>query len=328
MALILPNPSSPTNGQVFDATPIFQNQAAITQSIQSFDASQIQAGTIAASALPVSINPVSRAAETIANFVSSGLIWSAVTGLNGTMSSGIVYIQGIRVPVTAVGSKTFTASQDTYVDVDYNGNVYYVAVANGATSGMTLTPNSIRIAKILTSASAITSVVQFNADPIGNIIYPTGYTNTLKIQNPYKFSAYLSTAITGLPSGAWVRASLNTVLFDTGSNFSISGGGRFVVPVAGFYSISAQIGIGSAGIITVSYAQGAIYKNGVLLFLLGAQIQGSGNGNTLPRFSGAQILQLNVGDFIELYGLCSDTSRDIVAGLGTTFMTGFLVSTS
>lgn len=177
MALILPYPNTPLNGQPGDPVPINANFTAIAQAIQAFDGSQISAATIVSSALNSTINPITRDNLIIGNFVSSGCIWSTVSGLQGTMSSGTLFINGNMVTVNGVISNTFTASKDTYIDIDYNGNIYYQAVANGAASP-SLTANSIRVAKVITGAS-ISSIQQFGEDSLGNTIY---YTNSAKQQ--------------------------------------------------------------------------------------------------------------------------------------------------
>lgn len=68
------------------------------------------------------------------NFVASGCVWSVVSGLNGTMTAGVVYVSGVRVSVSAVATRAFTASKDTYISVDKNGTLSYQEVANGATA--------------------------------------------------------------------------------------------------------------------------------------------------------------------------------------------------
>lgn len=168
----LPFPNQPASNTAPASQPVRDNFTAISQAIQSFDGSQIQAATIGEAALANAINPRLRGSETISNFVASGAVWSLVSGLNGTMSAGVIYVNGYRTPVNSIGSRTFTASKDTYVDLDYLGNVAYVEVANGATAGMTLTTNSTRVAKVITNGSAITSVVLTGIDPLGNLIYP------------------------------------------------------------------------------------------------------------------------------------------------------------
>jgi hypothetical protein len=57
------------------------------------------------------------------DYVASGLVWSGdayASTLNGSMTSGVVYISGIRNTVAAVSAHAFTASKDTYIDVLYN----------------------------------------------------------------------------------------------------------------------------------------------------------------------------------------------------------------
>lgn len=191
MPFSLPNPTVPTNGQSLDATPILANEIALAQAIASFDGSQIQAGSVPSSALATSADPNTLLAATTFPFVASGCVWSAVSGLGGTMSGGTIYYNGIPVTVNSVASHTFTASQDTYVDVDKNGNVTYQGVTNNAASA-SLTANSIRVAIVVTSGSAITfinlgqpntgltgfapiasSVPYCVQDSLGNLIYPS-----------------------------------------------------------------------------------------------------------------------------------------------------------
>lgn len=186
MALSLPYPNTPNDGDAFLSQPIRSNINAITQAIQSFDGSQVAAGTIQAAALAPAANPITRGAETISNFVASGVVWSATGGFLANMSSGVVYVAGARVLVNTVTGKTFAASSDTYVDVDTLANLYYLPVGNAATPP-TLTANSQRIAKIVTNGSTITAVVQAGFDANGVAIYSTtpyagasastGYTN-------------------------------------------------------------------------------------------------------------------------------------------------------
>lgn len=171
MPFSLPNPTSPTNGQSLDATPILANEVAIANAIASFDGSQIQAGTVPSSAFATTANPNTLIAAITQPFVQSGVVWTTVSGLAGTMSGGTIYYNGTPVTVNSVASHTFTASKDTYVDVDKNGNVTYQAVTNGAASP-SLTANSVRVAVVITGASAITSITLNGIDTLGDYIYP------------------------------------------------------------------------------------------------------------------------------------------------------------
>lgn len=216
MSLILPYPGKPANGDTLDASIVQANITAIAQAIQSFDASQVSPGTLTAAAFAASINPNTILKETTSPFVASGCVWSIVSGLQGTMSAGVVYVNGIRVSVGGVGSYNFTASQDTYVDIDYNGNVYYQAVANNAASPA-LTANAIRVAKVVTNASAISSISQTGRDSLFNTIHPISslLNGILDGQSQSSSANYIRVGKTLIQ---WGATSVN--LSTTGSPFS------------------------------------------------------------------------------------------------------------
>jgi hypothetical protein len=173
MAFTLPYPTTPQNGQPGDATPILQNELAIAQAIANFDGSQIIAASVTETALANAVNPRLRYSEAFSNFVYSGCVWSVVSGANATMIGGTIYVNGYRVIVSGVVSNTFGTLLDTYVDIDYLGNVTYPSVSNGSTAPA-LTSNSIRVAKVVTNGSAITGIFQSGRDTAGNLIYNTG----------------------------------------------------------------------------------------------------------------------------------------------------------
>jgi hypothetical protein len=216
MSFSLPNPTSPTNGNPLDATPILANFVAIAQAIAAFDGSQINAGSIVAASLVASANPNTLLAAITSPFVASGCLWSISSGLVGVMSGGTIYYNGIPVTINSIGSYTFTASKDTYIDIDKNGNVTYQAVSNNASSP-SLTANSIRVAIVVAGASissintgslqatapVVSGVTMTGSDSNGNLIYPCApLTRTLGYR--YYGSGFTigsgsgNTAITGL----------------------------------------------------------------------------------------------------------------------------------
>ena len=247
MSLILPYPGKPANGDTLDASIVQANITAIAQAIQSFDASQVSPGTLTAAAFTASINPNTLLKETTAPFVASGCTWSIVSGLQGTMTSGVVYANGIRVAVGGVGSHNFTASQDTYVDVDYNGNVYYLPVANNAASPA-LTANAVRVAKVITNGTAISSVVQNGRDSLWNPIYPMYATQSAF--NSYTQTIGTVTGGTATPAGAYymrlggLKLAFGVISCSlTGSNIHVSGASLpsnfFTAPIAFFPSVES-----------------------------------------------------------------------------------------
>lgn len=96
-----------------------------------------------------------------ANFVEpAGGIWTTSSGLVGTQTSGNVWYQGIRYSIPAVATFTFAVSKDTYVDVNPATSAYtYVPVANNAQEPA-VTASCVRVAKVVTGASAITNIYQ------------------------------------------------------------------------------------------------------------------------------------------------------------------------
>lgn len=122
------------------------------------------------------------------NFVQAGGgVWSIQSGLAGNMTAVTLFIAGVEYTNALVTGHTFAASSDTYVDYTVGTGITYNAVANNAAS-FALAANSIRLAIIVTSGSAITSINQGQftvtapvassviysvSDSLGNLIYPT-----------------------------------------------------------------------------------------------------------------------------------------------------------
>lgn len=123
---------------------------------------------------PVEVNKVP--------YVASGGIIAISAGLIGTFSNIVFYYGGLRQVKTGVPNKTYTASKDTYVDITSAGVVSYNEVANGA-AAPALAALSIRLAKVVTSGAAITSIVQTASDgpATNNLIYPTASKNNTDI---------------------------------------------------------------------------------------------------------------------------------------------------
>ena len=125
--------------------------------IASLSGTKITGSTIPVAAFDANTNPETRTSETSGNFVASGGVWSATTGLGGTMTAAIVYIAGKRISAPSVASKTFTASKDTYASIDNTGAAQYTEVTNGAVSP-SLPSNNVWTYKVVTNGSAVTSV--------------------------------------------------------------------------------------------------------------------------------------------------------------------------
>lgn len=268
MPFSLPNPSVPTNGQLGDATPILQNELAIAQAISAFDGSQINAKSIVEAALADAINSRLRGSETLGSFVQSGCIWSGVSGLNGTMTGGTIYVNGYRVVVSGIGSNTFASSSDTYVYIDYLGNITYQAVATNSASPSP-TPNAILVGIIITNGTTITQANQGGlattapvvsasvlmvCDSIGNLIYPN---------SPFQRLIGYRQLTTGGSSGSTVDVLINGLslpVINSGHNVKVSFYNRFIAEATGTNDCYITLYRGaSSGALTTIVQQAKVY---------------------------------------------------------------------
>lgn len=122
------------------------------------------------------------------DFVASGCVWSGDSYGStraASMTSGVVYIGGKRVAVSTVTARSFTASKDTYIDVDNTGTITYTEVTNNAASPA-LSANNIRLGIIVTGASNIANVGSVNQgqeDKVLPIASSIAYTTTDSLGN-------------------------------------------------------------------------------------------------------------------------------------------------
>lgn len=109
----------------------------------------------------------------ISDTVISGCLPATSATLISDISAGVAYSQGRRI-VKLVTSRTYTASKDTYVDLKGDGTYIFSEVLNAA-AAPAVTADSIRLAKVVTDATAITSVADLRqlhkifVDSSGNI---------------------------------------------------------------------------------------------------------------------------------------------------------------
>jgi len=98
--------------------------------------------------------------------VVSGLTIATSVDLDSIITAGLIYVDEKRFDFEAT-PKTFTASKDTYVDIDDDGAPVYTEVTLGAGAPVITSPNE-RIAKVVTDADNITSVEDLRTiiDPV------------------------------------------------------------------------------------------------------------------------------------------------------------------
>jgi len=118
------------------------------------------------------LNPLTRKMESQADYVFSGGDITTVSALTGAMANIVYYINGQRYTISSIPNKVYTASKDTYVDVNTSGAVVYSEVANGAASPA-LAANHKRLARVVTNGSAITRIQQVGFDTLWNRFHNT-----------------------------------------------------------------------------------------------------------------------------------------------------------
>ena len=178
--------SGPSDGQTIDAADVNTPLNTIANEINgnldnanikssaAIDASKLAASSITNTQMATSVSPVTRWDEGFFDYVASGCVWTGDAYAStrvASMASGVVYIDGKRLTVAAVTSRTFTASKDTYVDLSDNGDgtatISYTEVANNAASPA-LATGAIQIAVIVTGATTIASQYSINQEQIAN----------------------------------------------------------------------------------------------------------------------------------------------------------------
>lgn len=261
--------------------------------------------------------------ESFADYVLSGGSITQATGLIASISSGVAYINGRRLPFNAM-SKTLTASKDTYIDlVETDGSniatVSYTELASGAT-GSAPVSNGLHIGMVQTHTASITRTVQSGTDVLGNPIKTPSTTAAVNIDNPYKFSVYRAGALS-IGAGATAKVTFETESFDTNNNFDAVTNNRYTAPVNGFYNFSAAVSIA----VNANLYGIILYKNGSSVKR--GNFSSTGAVATDNIFVVNTLLQLTAGDYIEVFMFNnSGGSAAISVGAEKTYFTGFLVS--
>ena len=133
---------------------------------QTFDAPIIQTPGQGAN----NETPFAQYGDLFSDAIASGLTTTTSATLSGTLTAGVAYVIGQRVPY-AGSTYTVAASSTSYLDLSNTG-----ALTVTTTSG-TVTANSLRLWSVTSSATAITAVSQIAAtslhiDSIGNLTIP------------------------------------------------------------------------------------------------------------------------------------------------------------
>jgi len=180
-------------------------------------------------------------ADLFADFVATGLLSPTSASLSTTLSAGVAYVIGSRVKK---GADTFTyaASSDTYDDMSVSGLITHVAVANGA-AVPALTSSTLRLQKVVTSATAVTSVVAMARNlPVvtqDKVAYTTAGTATAYTLTPIP-------ALTALAANQRFRVKFNAT---AGAAPTLAISGLVAKPLMYYNELGVKVACGAANII-------------------------------------------------------------------------------
>ena len=173
----LPNPL--TNGTLADGAEVFGNDVALRDAVNNIEDVNLAANAVKNAKINNDAKPSLRFTDNggqgyivnADNFLSS----TSSGDLNFTIDAFVAYILGIRVNKSSIAN-LYTASRDTYVDVDSAGAVVFNAVANGAVQPAQVA-GTLRIVKVVTDGTTVTLVT----------VLPTGIAFPAQIKQEYRY---------------------------------------------------------------------------------------------------------------------------------------------
>ena len=131
----------------------------------NIDGDNIKDGGIVSDDISTAANPLIRDNENIGEYVYTGLTIATSVDLDSIVAAGTAYVTetatgALHRVVKDATAKTFTASKDTWVYLQYTGAFTYDEQALGASQPIT-PDNSTILAKVVTDGDNITSVVDY-----------------------------------------------------------------------------------------------------------------------------------------------------------------------
>ena len=129
-------------------------------------------------------------------------------------------------------------------------------------------------------------------------------------------------AALSVPTGIWTKVALDAKTFDVSSNLYDAANGRFVAPTAGVYRVSGFVTYSVSATGTYTYTATAIWKNGAVWT----------DPQNLPAVQSyflapvSDDMQLNAGDYVELYAYLNYQAGSVVTGPSQTYMSVTLLT--
>jgi hypothetical protein len=221
---------------------------------------------------------------TVADHVASGGVWTGDSygaSLAASMTALIAIIGGKYVTASAVSARAFTASKDTYIDLDDEGTLTYTEVANNAASPA-LAANSIRIGIIVTGGASIASVASINQGQETKLL-------PIASSSAYSVTDSLGNLICNRsPQGTLVgyrRMSVSDSTNPTGT-YKIPALSTLVVQADGLRKMrfTAQVDFGQRTSSSATYGLVTIKEGGAIVAIGGGQLNGgsAATNNMVP----------------------------------------------
>ena len=237
--------------------------------------------------------PWIRTSDVFSDFVVSGLTGTVpASSLSMTITAGSAYVNGYHTVVLSTEptlTYTYTASTDTYVDLLHTDTLVYTAVANGV-AAPAITANSIRLMKVVTDATVITTV--------------TNLATTVPAQNRKTIVRAHVSASQAITAATATLINFDTVDIDALNEFNITTY-TFTALHSGTYRVTASVG-GTAA--TAGDRQISFYHNATPILL---NYSAAATGNT--NVQGSDIIALTASDTITIYytnAVADNTSTD------------------
>lgn len=273
--------------------------------------------------LNITYDTVSGGVLTQGAIVESGCAPATSGTLTSDISACVAYVNGYRVSKGAT-SETYTASRDTYVDLSQSGVYTLSAVANGATQP-SVAANSVRIAKVVTDGTTISSVTSLYTTRIAGLVIPANYrvgygisldssapTTTMTVQPgsveinntiiSKTTASTLATSTTGdWAGGASLRATstYGYVGIDASGNIKL----HTTAPAYDNYAVSS----------TAGKKRFATWSSTVYRILGWFYMDASGSGN-LNDYELGNLKEGDVGNGVARYDHTTDTINDTAYG--------------
>ena len=289
-----------------DYIPIYTASAAATQAIN-------RNTYLGLSSAPVGLTD----SQTLTNKILTSPTINGAT-LSGTLS-GTYTIGGTPTfpssVVTLTGSQTLTNKVLTSPTIN-SPTITNASITTDSVNGFT-TSNSGTVYGVSVTTGQISG-----ASSVLPAALATGI-QTTKFSNPYKFLAYLSANTGSVAANVPTNVGFDTVLFDTGSNFTTGASAKFTAPVAGFYKFDTTVKIVP---VANDYFVVYLYKNGSAYAQLFTA--NSPNTNALSVMGGLT-MQLAANDYIQIIFEHFVAGNDVFAGGTAPYQSlfgGFLVS--